>query len=140
MLFRSSESPFYRYDKVIESEEIVRCFISHSWTMNSHIFIVSKTRKFGIIGFSLIDDVVIVNFEIYEYNYILAADINKSITLMIDYLKHNYQFNKILFYTFEYDNNLIEAYERFNLEKESVPILKLTLDGIQKEFIYKLDL
>lgn len=132
-----TDSPFHRYDKVIDSEEVVRVFISQSRTINSHVFIVSKKKKFGTIGFTLIDNIAIVNFEIHKWKYILDEDIDASIELIIEYLKENYQLNKIFFNAFRFDSSLNKSYQRSGFKKHVVLNLIQTLGGTHKQFIYE---
>lgn len=117
-------SPLKRYDLIDNPLDIVRLYLSHATTMNSNVFIINnKNKPIGLLGFITIDQIALINIELYEHEVV-----TEDLTSLIDYFKayiiSHYAFDKILIHVPYYDQYLIEVLNQtsFNLSDDFVMI------------------
>jgi hypothetical protein len=132
-------SPLRRLDLMLDSNEIIRQYISHSKTKNSEVFMIEMNSvKVGIIGFSVIDSVSITHAEIYEHRHSSISDFQLVIQLIIEHLKKRFVLKKISFLVSEYDDLIIDALKQKQwIKSQKTPTLLPTSTGFIIEFEYE---
>jgi hypothetical protein len=132
-------SPLKRFDLIADSDDLTRQYISHSKTKNSEVFMIEiNQKKVGFIGFTRIDQVIIIHIEIYEHNFISIDDMCNIIQLLNEQLKIRYSPMKVIFLTNEYDVLLNDALKQCHFNKsQRTPILLQTITGYILEFEYE---
>lgn len=132
-------SPIYRYDLIKDCDEAVRTFISHSITINSHVFILSKIIDFGLIGFTVVDNVAVVTIDIFDREDINENETTEMISTVINYIVSNYGLLKINVLSPENESLLNSTFSELGFKKlDGNPIVRKTLSGTVIEHIYEL--
>ena len=129
-------SPLKRYDLIDNPLDILRLYLSHARTMNSNVFIIKNQNKpIGLLGFIMIDQIVLINIELYEHEVA-----NEDLTILIDYFKAyitcHYAFDKILIHVPYYDQYLIDVLNQSSFKLDEGFILIPTFVGTIKHLTY----
>jgi len=129
-------SPLKRYDLIDNPQDIIRLYISHARTMNSNVFIINNQNKpIGLLGFIIIDQIVLINIELYEHE--VATE---DLTMLIDYFKayitSHYAFDKILIHVPYYDQYLIEVLNQTSFNLTDGFVMIPTFVGTIKHLTY----
>lgn len=101
----------YSYNDLGLDKDSVITYISHSRTMFSHLFMISVNEiDLGLIGYTVIDGVAVINLEIYLKDKIQDSEVDEVLRLIMDFVNKNYDVNKfqtIVFSDDEYSNKIL---------------------------------
>lgn len=131
-------SPFRRAQSVENEIDNVYEFISHAKTIDSDVLMIkNKDIPVGLIGYSVIDHVGILSFEIYDQS---AMTLHGSIQLIEQIKNHlllEYNLHRLVLHVFEYDHLMQVILEQSSFRKnEETLILIPTLSGSMKQIEY----
>jgi hypothetical protein len=131
-------SPFRRAQSVENEIDIVYEYISHAKTINSDVFIVSnKDKPIGLIGYSIIDNVGLLNCDVYNHLDITIYEVNNILENVKNYLTKRYNLNKLLLHVFEYDSFIQNMLSQSVFKKSQDKIIKIpTLSGSMQQIEY----
>lgn len=133
-------SPHRQYHLIDNCEEIIKLYISHAKTINSDVFMIKiNDHDIGIIGYSIIDHVAILNLELYEYSQCFDSKIENMIKSIISYIQNQYHINQIIFPVFDYELQIINVIKRAGFVKSykhkiQIPTISGYLYQIEYEF------
>jgi len=101
----------YSYNDLGLDKDSVITYISHSRTVYSHLLMISVNEiNLGLIGYTVIDGVAIINLEIYLKDKIQDSEIDETLRLIMDYVAKNYdiqKFQTIVFSDDEYSKKIL---------------------------------
>lgn len=101
----------YSYNHLGLDEDSVITYISHSRTKFSHLFMISVNEiDLGLIGYTVIDGVAVINLEFYLKDKIQDSEVDEALRLVMDFVNKNYDVNKfqtIVFSDDEYTKKIL---------------------------------
>lgn len=134
-------SPFRRAQSVENEINIVYEYISHAKTINSDVLVInSKDIPAGLIGYSIIDNIGILNYEVYNHSVITVNEAIQSLELIKNHLLLGFNLHRLILHVFEYDHFIQATLEQSSFRKnEEIVILIPTLSGFmqQVEYVYE---
>jgi hypothetical protein len=131
-------SPFRKAQSVENEIDIVYEYVSHAKTINSDVFIASiKDKPFGLIGYSIINNVGILNYDVYNHSDITINEVSHPLEQIKNYLLERFNLNKLLLHVFEFDNFMQEILTQSTFRKgQDIPVLIPTLSGSMQQIEY----
>lgn len=136
-------SPFRRAQSVENEIDIVYEYISHAKTINSDALMISnKDIPVGLFGYTIIDHVGILSFEIYNHSAITINEAVQSLELIKNHLLLGFNLHRLILHVFEYDYFIHAILEQSSFRKnEKTVILVPTLSGSmqQVEYVYEVE-
>lgn len=135
-------SPFRRANAVDNDIQIIYEYISHAKSMYSDVFLFSKnSNDIGLLGFMIIDEVAIINCDIYNHSELTTFEIGQLLERLISYLKERFEIAKVSMRVFEYDAFMLNVIND-SIFKQSIKtrISIPTLSGSVFQYEYEITL
>ena len=132
----------YSYNELGLSLESVEVFVSHSISMNSHLFMISQNSiDVGIVSYSIFDDLAIVGLEIYLKEKISSLMVDKALNCIIEYLSSKIGTNIIETIIFDTDSYTEEILTRNGFKFISNNYeFAVSFEDIKKGHLYRLNI
>lgn len=136
-------SPFRRAQSVENEIDIVYEYISHAKTINSDVLMISSNGiPVGLIGYSIIDQIGILSYEVYNHFVITTNKAIYCLEQIKNHLLSEFNPHRLVLYAFEYDNfiQVILDQSSFRKNEEKVFLIS-TLSGSmqQVEYVYEVE-
>jgi len=129
----------YTYNDLGLDKDSVITYISHSRTVYSHLFMINVNGiDLGLIGYTVIDGVAIINLEIYLKDRIKDFGIDETIRLIMDYISKNYdiqKFQTIVFSDDEYSKKILFRNEFKFIDDDYE--FAVSFEDIKKGFLFE---
>lgn len=136
-------SPFRRAQSVENEINIVYEYISHAKTINSDVLVINiKDIPTGLIGYSIIDNIGIINYEVYNHSVITVNEAVQSLELIKNHLLLGFNLHRLILHVFEYDHFIHAILEQSSFRKNEKTVISIpTLSGSmqQVEYVYEVE-
>lgn len=136
-------SPFRRAQSVENEIDIVYEYISHAKTINSDALMISnKDIPVGLFGYTIIDHVGILSFEIFNHSDITINEAVQSLELIRNHLLLGFNIHRLILHVFEYDHFIHAILEQSSFRKNEETVISIpTLSGSmqQVEYVYEVE-
>ena len=134
-------SPFRRAQSVENEIDIVYEYISHAKTINSDVLMIkNKDIPVGLIGYTIINQVGILSYEVYNHLIITLNEAIQSLEQIKNQLLLKFNLHSLVLNVFEYDQfvQIILDQSSFRKNKETLVLIP-TLSGsmLQVEYVYE---
>lgn len=134
-------SPFRRAQCGENDINIVYEYISHARSLNSNVYMLSKEEvKIGLMGFTIIDGVALINCDIYNHLKISFSDMFLLMNNYVNYLNRKFKLLKMFLRVSEFDGFMLSVVSDLILNFKSMKtVLIQTLTGALVQYEYELN-
>ncbi|HHT98960.1 MAG TPA: hypothetical protein GXZ79_02615 [Acholeplasma sp.] len=131
-------SPFRRAQSVENEIDIVYEYISHAKTINSDALMISnKDIPVGLFGYTIIDHVGILSFEIYNHSAITINEAVQSLEQIKHHLLLEFNLHRLVLHVFEYDHFVQTILDLSSFKKNQLAVILVpTLSGAMQQVEY----
>jgi RimJ/RimL family protein N-acetyltransferase len=136
-------SPFRRAQSVENEIDIVYEYISHAKTIYSDVLMISsKDIPVGLIGYSIIDNIGILSYEVYNHSIITINEAIHFLEQIKNHLLLEFNLHRLVIHVFEYDHFIQAILDQTSFRKNEDKVFLIpTLNGFmqQVEYVYEVE-